>query len=360
MGSCLSTGQPAGNIMLRLAVFAACVAVAFSLSCSCGTFPCQTPVCCPSGMYTLDECGCCLTCAKDFGETCGGPFQTAGTCARDLRCLRQCECKTNTKKNCVFPFTYEGVTHNKCTNAGSENGASWCATEVDADGEVVRNTWEDCEEGCPGTDFECNEGFLFNIEGECVNGTQAPGLLSRIAEGPLAVILDNVPSETSQKPAPLCPVGKSAPQMKGCKCVSGPVTKGLDGNPRGGCIKPLADHGIEELEEGWCFLENLQDPSNPSENCYDDVEFSVADGKFWSAEACFAERNTPKECLSVTGKSCVFPFSYQGSTYGACTQAGSENGASWCATEVDESGEVVRNTWEDCDLACPQEGSLPA
>ena len=34
------------------------------------------------------------------------------------------------------------------------------------------------------------------------------------AEGPLAVILDNVPSETSQKPAPLCPVGKSAPQMK--------------------------------------------------------------------------------------------------------------------------------------------------
>ena len=35
----------------------------------------KTPVCCPSGMYTLDECGCCLTCAKDFGETCGGPFQ---------------------------------------------------------------------------------------------------------------------------------------------------------------------------------------------------------------------------------------------------------------------------------------------
>merc|ERR1719497_189409 len=73
-----------------------------------------------------------------------------------------------------------------------------------------------------------------------------------------------------------------------------------------------------------------------------------------------SERNTPKECLSVTGKSCVFPFSYQGTTYGACTQAGSENGAAWCATEVDENGEVVRNTWEDCDLACPQEGTVPA
>ena len=54
--------------------------------------------------------------------------------------------------------------------------------QVDETGEVVRNTWEDCEEGCPGTDFECNEGFLFNIEGECVNGTQAPGLLSRIGK----------------------------------------------------------------------------------------------------------------------------------------------------------------------------------
>jgi len=50
----------------------------------------------------------------------------------------------------------------------------------------------------------------------------------------------------------------------------------------------------------------------------------------------------------------------QGATYGACTQAGSENGAAWCATEVDENGEVVRNTWEDCDLACPQEGTVPA
>ena len=30
--------------------------------------------------------------------------------------------------------------------------------QVDEDGEVVRNTWQDCTEGCPGTDFECNEG----------------------------------------------------------------------------------------------------------------------------------------------------------------------------------------------------------
>ena len=61
----------------------------------------------------------------------------------------------------------------------------------------MRNTWEDCEEGCPGTDFECNEGFLFNIEGECVNGTQAPGLLSRI--GNLCSIKDENTLENERK-----------------------------------------------------------------------------------------------------------------------------------------------------------------
>ena len=95
------------------------------------------------------------------------------------------------------------------------------------------------------------------------------------------MILDNVPSETSQKPAPLCPVGKSAPQMKvrdlkmadvvccisflvlyfclnsnppnqDCKCASGPVTKGLDGNPRGGWFKGLYARVIHT-----CILHNV-------------------------------------------------------------------------------------------------------
>jgi len=41
------------------------------------------------------------------------------------------------------------VEHNSCTNVGSENGAAWCATEVDSEGVVVKNTWEDCQAGCP-------------------------------------------------------------------------------------------------------------------------------------------------------------------------------------------------------------------
>lgn len=50
-------------------------------------------------------------------------------------------------------------------------------------------------QGCPGTFFECNEGFLFNEMGSCVNGTQAPALLNEIKQArTLAASLDDIPS----------------------------------------------------------------------------------------------------------------------------------------------------------------------
>ena len=79
-----------------------------------------------------------------------------------------------------------------------------------------------------------------NIDGECINGTSAPSLLGRLQSGPLTVILDDEPSVTSRKVAPICPFGRAPQEMKGCKCADGPVTKGLDGNPRVGCIPHLA------------------------------------------------------------------------------------------------------------------------
>jgi len=277
----------------------------------------------------------------------------SGACAGSFRCLRQCECQTVQKKDCVFPFTYKGVSYNKCTDVGSDNGATWCATEVDADGEVVKNTWQDCQDGCPGTNFECNEGFLFNVDGECINGTSAPSVLAKLNDGPLNVILDDASSETSQKVAPICPVGRSSQEMKGCKCTEGPVTKGLDGNPRGGCIPPLTDHGVEELQNGWCFLENVQDPNNPTGDCFEDTQFSVADGRFWSNEACNVVKSTPEVCLSTSSNPCIFPFTYLGESHSSCTKAGSDNGAAWCAVQVDEEGEVIKNAWEDCEATCP-------
>jgi len=252
----------------------------------------------------------------------------------------------------VFPFSYKGVTYKTCTTTGSENTAAWCATQVDDAGEVVRNTWQDCQDGCPGTNIECNEGVLFNVEGECINGTSAPDILKRIQAGPLKVILDDAPSETSVRVAPICPVGRTSEEMKGCKCTDDQVTKGLDGNPRGGCVPPLTDHGVAELENGWCFLDNVQDPTNPTDHCFADTQFSVADGRFWSNQACNVVKSVAPVCLSTSSNPCIFPFTYKGETFSSCTSTGSENGAAWCAVEVDQEGEVVKNAWEDCQENC--------
>ena len=46
---------------------------------------------------------------------------------------------------CVFPFTYNNITYNQCTNA--DHNQTWCATEVDADGNYY-GIWKNCNENC--------------------------------------------------------------------------------------------------------------------------------------------------------------------------------------------------------------------
>ena len=48
-----------------------------------------------------------------------------------------------TGDRCVFPFTYKGTTHYRCTY--SDSPVPWCATQVDSAGAVVTNRWGDCD-----------------------------------------------------------------------------------------------------------------------------------------------------------------------------------------------------------------------
>ena len=43
------------------------------------------------------------------------------------------------------------------------------------------------------------------------------------------------------------------------------------------------------------------------------------------------------ECETVAGDKCVFPFTFQGRTYYACTTHSSDNGSPWCAVQVSQS-----------------------
>ena len=64
------------------------------------------------------------------------------------------ECLTVSEEPCVFPFTFGGLEHTKCTMDQSVNGLAWCATEVnETTGETMSGRWSDCRsESCP---IEC-------------------------------------------------------------------------------------------------------------------------------------------------------------------------------------------------------------
>ena len=61
-------------------------------------------------------------------------------------------------KKCIFPFTYNDREFINCIKNDS-NGAFWCATEVDSDGnfENTSDKWGICSEECP------KEGKLYNV-----------------------------------------------------------------------------------------------------------------------------------------------------------------------------------------------------
>jgi len=62
-------------------------------------------------------------------------------------------CKTiggkDKHKQCVFPFTYDGLEYGKCTI--KDHKVHWCFTEVDDLNVGVKEKWGFCGPGCPST-----------------------------------------------------------------------------------------------------------------------------------------------------------------------------------------------------------------
>ena len=82
---------------------------------SLGIYNLQTPVCCKSGEYVKSGyCGCCLECAKDEGEQCGGEWGEKGKCGSGLICepsltnLSNYECMKITKAKGNFEDSKSG------------------------------------------------------------------------------------------------------------------------------------------------------------------------------------------------------------------------------------------------------------
>ena len=65
-----------------------------------------------------------------------------------------------------------------------------------------------------------------------------------------------------------------------------------------------------------------------------------------------------KSCATTDGQDCILPFKYKGKTYNKCTDVDSSNRQSWCAFEVDGTGETVAGKWGDCNAECPKTGQI--
>ena len=51
-------------------------------------------------------------------------------------------------KQCIFPFSYKGITYTECTTY-ENNGIPWCSTEVDTTGNYIDGKWGNCNSRCP-------------------------------------------------------------------------------------------------------------------------------------------------------------------------------------------------------------------
>ena len=252
----------------------------------CGSVPCEDPVCCESGYLTkAPYCGCCAVCAPPAGTSCGGRWDMG--CAQDAKCLRICpettKCKSKSiSKKCIFPFSYEGKRYNKCTSdhTGEEREFTWCATEVDSNGELVGEEWEYCKESCE-TSRKCDSPI-----GNCIKSSDVEMILKFLNSRDVPYVLND--SKVNQISITKCQPGVANPVQ--CRCSKGPVTQDLRGNKKGGCLIGGGNDPDHPRASGYCFLENVQNATDPTSNCFKDTKWLRSEGRFYSYEACQNEK----------------------------------------------------------------------
>jgi len=83
----------------------------------------------------------------------------------------------------------------------------------------------------------------------------------------------------------------------------------------------------------------------------------IGSGSCFRVDSRVPLQRVPNSCVTLTGKTCVFPFKYKDVEYYQCTYADSP--LAWCATETDSSGNVITGKWDDCSVSqisgCTQE-----
>jgi len=236
-----------------------------------GSQPClKEPLCCNSGYFTTKPCGNCRACVKAEGEKCGGLFDEDGICAPGLHCKKHCppevadgdECKLRPwgmPGKCVKNATTEVARPELCSlpPMRPDFGIMCLATIPvyhwdNKRGKCVKYVYG----GCGGTKN------LFDTEQDCYDTCNGGK--------PTAAVVDN-----GWRKAPKC---SSCPDKNACRCA-------LEASPERNenCI---AAEWQRPDHKGYCFLENIQDPKNPTKHCFNDMKWSITHSRYYSYEAC--------------------------------------------------------------------------
>merc|ERR1712168_1438190 len=155
-----------------------------------------------------------------------------------------------------------------CCNSGyfDTDVCGYCRACAKAEGEKCGNDWNldgscapglHCKRCSPELDGDkCQKDYSIHLPGKCVKDAKKE-------------------DKSWMRKAPKC---SSCPDKKACRCA-------LEASPERNenCISQewqRPDH------KGFCFLENVQDPKNPTKNCFNDIMWSTTHSRFYSHEAC--------------------------------------------------------------------------
>ncbi|XP_068120881.1 uncharacterized protein [Hyperolius riggenbachi] len=199
---------------------------------------------------------------------------------------------------CIFPFTYKGIKYYTCTTAGQDDRRLWCAT--------TRNYEHDRKWGF------CHDKAQYTVGG---TGNGAPCVFPFTYEG---IQYYSCTSAGQDDRRQWCATTSSYDKWGFCRDQVLPT---VGGNADGAlCVFPFTYNGIQY----YACTSAAQD----DRRLWCATSSDYKDGKWGFC---------PDQALSTVGGNadgapCVFPFTYGGIQFDACTEAGQEDRRLWCAT----------------------------